>query len=87
MTDDTETFSLEDALAAQREMRAALGLAEERFPLAAFIGMVSDEIEQLRINGKSDDAIAQLMSEATGRNLSADDLARYYATPEERHPR
>ena len=87
MTDETETFTLAEALAAQREMRAALGLAEERFPLPAFIGMVSDEIEQLRVNGKSDAEIAALISEATGRAVGAEDVAQYYATERERHPR
>ena len=47
MTDDQPTLTLQQAMAAQSKLRDVLGLPEEQFPLPAFIGMISDEIEQL----------------------------------------
>ena len=83
---DDDTFSLPQALRAQKAMRDALGLDEERFPVPAFVGMVSDEIEQLRARGQSDEAIAELIHKASGCRIDPVDLARYYATPGDRHP-
>ena len=47
------TFTVDEAIAAQREMRKRLGLGEEKFSLPAFIGMISDEIEKTRATGGS----------------------------------
>ena len=77
-------MSLPQVLAAQRALRESIGLGEERFPLPAFIGMVSDEIEQARAAGRDDAGIAELLSSASGASVSADDIARFYATPEQR---
>src|SRR6476661_2082492 len=46
MTDQT-TFSLDEAIKAQRSLRQALGLGEERFEVSEFVEMISDEIEQM----------------------------------------
>ena len=70
--------------AAQIEMRAALGLEEERFPLPAFIGMVSDEIEQLRAQGYTDTDIAELIEAASRVAITAEDIGLHYASPEAR---
>ena len=78
------TVSLAQALAAQRALRESLGLPDERFPLPAFIGMVSDEIEQARAAGRDDVSIAALLSRETGAMIEADDVARFYAEPEQR---
>ena len=83
MTQDT-TFSVEQAVRTQAALREALGLGPERFPLPAFIGMISDEIEQLRHAGRSDAEIAELVSHSGGAQVSADDLRTFYATPEAR---
>lgn len=80
------SFSIEQALATQRHMRGLLGLPDERFPLPAFIGMISDEIEQMRAAGRTDSDIADLIGEATGVRPETADIARYYAAPEDRHP-
>jgi hypothetical protein len=50
------SFSTEQLVAAQKVLRDALQLPPERFPLQAFVGMISDEIEQLRLRGLSDGA-------------------------------
>ena len=83
MTQD-QTFSAEQAVRTQAVMRDALGLGPQRFPLQAFVGMISDEIEQLRAAGRSDAEIARLVSHAAGAEVSADDLKAFYATPEAR---
>ena len=77
-------YPLEEALKAQRSLRDAAGLAPEQFPLPAFVGMVSDEIESLRTRGKSDEEIASLIRRGSSIEISAAEIAQYYASPEER---
>jgi hypothetical protein len=78
------TFTVEEALAVQREMRRCLGLGAEAFPLSAFIGMLSDEIERLRASGQSDAKIAALIERTIGRVFAESDIARYYASSDAR---
>ena len=84
MDDHESTFSVQEAVTVQRELRRALGLAAERFPLPAFIGMISDEIEQFRAGGRSDAEIATLIKGTIGRDVDPSDIARFYAKREER---
>jgi hypothetical protein len=84
MTDPNPTFTGQQAATAQTALRKALGLDPEQFPVSAFIGMVSDEIEQLRIQGKTDDEIAVLIEQAVGVTLPSETITRFYASPEER---
>lgn len=87
MTDNDPTFTGQQAATAQTALREALGLAPERFPVSAFVGMVSDEIEQLRAHGRTDAEIAELIEQAVGVGLPPETIARFYASPEERgHP-
>lgn len=79
-----KTFSLEQAMAAQRKLRDMLGLCEEQFSTAAFVGMISDEIEQLRSAGHTDEQIARVLSDATGSVIDASDVGRHYASHDER---
>lgn len=81
---DEPTFTAQQALATTAAMRRELGLGEEEFPVQAFVGMISDEIEQLRDRGRDDEAIAAMVSEATGKTVSAELIARYYAPPGQR---
>jgi hypothetical protein len=80
-----KSYPIEEALRAQNALRHLAGLGTEQFPLSAFIGMISDEIEILRDQGFTDQQIA----EAIGRNsriaVTADDIYEGYATPEQRH--
>jgi hypothetical protein len=88
MTDHAVTFTGQQAATAQTSLRAALGLAPEQFSVPAFIGMVSDEIQQLRAQGKTDDQIAALIEQSVGVKLPAETITRFYASPEDRrHPR
>lgn len=79
-----ETFSAFDAVAVQRELRQELGLDAEVFPLPAFIGMISDEIQLWREAGRTDSEIAEAIRKAIGHKIDAGDIAQFYAPPEER---
>ena len=82
-----KTYSLEDALKAQSALRSAAGLVPERFPMSAVVGMISDEIEILRGQGKSDDEIAALVTQQSSITISAAAIAANYASPEQRSHR
>ena len=78
-------FTLEQAMKAQAALRSEAGLAPEHFPLPAFIGMISDEIEALQKAGRSEADIAKSISRATGAIVTPDDVREHYAPPEARH--
>ena len=80
-----QTYPLEEALKAQQALRDAAGMAAEQFPLPAFVGMISDEIEVLRESGKSDEQIASIIRSHSAIKITATDIAQHYASPEERH--
>jgi hypothetical protein len=80
----TPSFTIDDVVATQRQLRKRLGLGDEQFPLQAFVGMLSDEIERLRAAGHSDAEIVATVEHATGKPLSVDDLQKFYASPEKR---
>lgn len=80
-----KTYPLEEALKAQKSLRDAAGLAPEQFPVEAFVGMISDEIEQLRERGKSDEDIASIIRESSAIRITAEEIREHYASPEERH--
>lgn len=81
------TFSLDEALKAQRALREAAGLGEEKFPVEAFVGMISDEVESLRKNGKSDDEIISIIRRSSAIEITPAELRDNYASPEQRHAR
>ena len=59
-----DSFTLDESIAAQKALRASLVLKEEVFEHAEFVGMISDEIEQHRKAGKSDQDIAAIIEQA-----------------------
>ena len=77
-------YTVEQALQAQRALRAAAGAEEELFPIQAFVGMISDEIQMLREQGKTDEEIAGLIQSSSEIKITSADLRSYYATPEQR---
>ena len=83
---ENKTYTLEQALQAQTALREAAGLDPERFPVEAFVGMISDEVEILRAQGKSDEDIAGLITRNSGIAITASEIASNYAPPEQRHP-
>ena len=78
------TFTLEQALKAQQALRDAANLPEEQFPVEAFIGMLSDEIETLRSKGKTDEEITSLINGAASTEIATAVLSENYAPPEQR---
>ncbi len=78
-------YPIDQALRAQKALREAAGLEPEMFPVEAFVGMVSDEIEMLRSQGKTDSEIAALISQNSSIEITAEEISANYASPEERH--
>lgn len=82
-----KTYPLEEALQAQSALRTLAGLEPETFPVEAFVGMVSDEIEQLRRQGHTDEEIARVIGASSKIEITAKEIAENYASPERRHAR
>ncbi len=80
-----KTYALEQAVRAQKALREAAGLGPEMFPIQAFVGMISDEIEKLRSQGKTDAEIAGLITANSSIEITASEIAENYASPEDRH--
>ena len=73
------SFTAEQAATANTVLRRALGLGPESFSVEQFVGMVSDEIEQLRAAGQSDREIAALLAQAQ-IEVDPADLERYFVS-------
>ncbi len=83
MSDDV-VFTADQIAACTTALRTALGKPPEHFSKHLFIGMISDEIEQLRSDGWSDAEIAKLVAESTRSLVGADDIALGYVGPDAR---
>lgn len=81
---DEPTYSLDQSLQALNALRDAAGSPPEQFPLPAFIGMISDEIETLRTQGRSDAEIATLIHQSSGIEITPEQLAENYAPADQR---
>ncbi len=79
-----KTYPVAEALQAQKALREAAGLGPEMFPIQAFVGMISDEIEELRKQGKTDDEIASMITSNSNIEITASEIGENYAPPEER---
>lgn len=79
-----KTYPVEEAVRAQKALREAAGLQPEMFPIQAFVGMISDEIEELRKQGKSDGAIAEVITANSGIQISGSEITENYVPAEER---
>lgn len=77
-------ISLAAALEAQKALRNAANLKEEIFPVEAFVGMVSDEIEELRKLGRSDEQIASIIQSNSPVRITAAEITANYAPSERR---
>lgn len=69
MTGESEKFTTAEAMLAQQGLRQAMELGPETMSTEALIGMLGDEIDQLRRLGKSDSEIAGLIGAAIGRDI------------------
>lgn len=81
-----KTYPLDEAIRAQQALRESAGLAPETFPIEAFVGMISDEIEALRAHGRTDEEIAKLICDHSNIAITAEEITANYASPEQRHP-
>ncbi len=79
-------YPVEEAVRAQAALRSLAGMGPEMFPLEAFVGMISDEIEALRANGFDDERIAEEINANSKIVLTAEDIAANYVIPDLRHP-
>ncbi len=82
--EETASFTAEQAAAANRILRAELGLGPQEFSTEQFVGMISEEIEKLRASGKTDDEIVRLLNEGVGVTVSPDSIRRFYADEAQR---
>ena len=78
-------YPVEEAIKAQKSLREAAGLGPEQFPIQAFVGMISDEIESLRKRGHTDSEIASIIQQNSTIEITAAEIAENYASPEQRH--
>ncbi len=79
-----KSYPLDETLKALGALRDAAGLQPEEFPVEAFVGMISDEIDALHALGKSDAEIVALIAQSSSIQITAQELAEHYATPEQR---
>ncbi len=77
-------FPLEEALKAQKVLREMANLGPEMFPVHAFVGMISDEIEELRKRGHSDEQIAAVIRKNSSIDITAGEIAANFASEEQR---
>jgi CheY-like chemotaxis protein len=69
-------FTMVEAVSAQQALRDAMTLGPELLSIDAFLGMLGDEIDQLRRLGETDARIAQRLSDATGKPVPVAALGR-----------
>lgn len=81
-----KTYPVEEAIRAQKALRELAGLGPEMFPMQAFVGMISDEVETLRTQGHTDQEIAQTITANSTIAITAAEIAANYASPQQRHP-
>ena len=78
------TFTLQEAIEAQRALRSLIGMTEEVFSVDAFVGMISDEIESSREAGYDGQSISDLIRQTAGKTVTVEEICAFYATPEQR---
>jgi CheY-like chemotaxis protein len=68
-------FTLAEAIGAQQALRDAMTLGPELLTIEALIGMLGDEVDQLRRLGESDAQIARRIEDAIGKPVPVSALA------------
>lgn len=77
------TFTLSDALHTQKALREAAGGKEEPLDLIDVVGIGAEEIDQLLDQGKAWDEIAAMISQATGKTVTGNEVEQAYANLED----
>jgi hypothetical protein len=75
---DTIKYTLADALNAQKALREATGEAEEPLELEDVVGISGEEIEILLDKDKPWDEIAAVLSGATGKTVTGEQVEEAY---------
>jgi CheY-like chemotaxis protein len=65
------SFTMTEAIRAQQALRDAMNLGPQTLTMEALVGMLGDEIDQLRRLGEKDEQIFGRIEEAVGRPLLA----------------
>ncbi len=73
---DEHRLTMTEAVRAQQALRDAMSLGAELLTWEALVGMLGDEIDQLRRLGESDLQIAQRIEDAVGKPVPASALGR-----------
>jgi len=84
MSQSDKLYPVEEAVKAQKALRAYGEQEPETFPIQAFVGMISDEIEHLRKRGHCDEEIAKVITANSDIEITASEIAENYAPPEDR---
>ena len=84
-SENHQAYPVEEAIRAQNALRDLAGLPPEMFPIQAFVGMISDEVETLRNQGRTDEEIAEAIRAHSKITITAGEIAQHYASPSERH--
>jgi hypothetical protein len=77
------TFTLAEALNAQKSLRESAGGKEEPLDLTDFVGIAAEEIDLLQEQGKSWDDIAAMINKSTGKRVTGAEVEQAYAELEE----
>ncbi len=80
---DKSTFTLAEALNAQKALREASGAKEEPLDLTDLAGIAAEEIELLQEQGKSWDDMAAMVQSVTGKTVTGAELEKAYGSLEE----
>ena len=76
---DAPRFTLTNLVAANIRLRDAVGKRPSTFGAAQFVGMIGDEIEDLREAGHGWDKIAALVTSATGTEIDSETIRANHA--------
>ena len=80
-----QAYPVEEAIRAQNALRDLAGLPPEMFPIQAFVGMISDEVETLRNQGRTDEEIAEVIRAHSKIDITPSEIVEHYASPAERY--
>ena len=72
---EPKTYPLGEAVRAQKALRELAGLGPEMFPIQAFVGMISDEVETLRKQGHTDERIAETIATSSAIRITPEEIA------------
>ena len=77
-----KTYLLDQAMQALSALREAAGFGPELLPIQEFVVMISDEVKELRSQGKTDAEIAAFIEEHSGIQITASEIAEHYEPSE-----